>query len=93
MKKTVAFLLLIALIALAFMTIMSGIQDKYYDGMMSYCLYVPYAYIDDKPYYNDTEGCREIVDDARLKGIYFNPRPLMGPGIEFIPTAFPKMDG
>lgn len=93
MKKTVVFLLLIALIALADVAIMIGIQNTYYDGMMSYCLYVPYYYVDGQPFYQGESECREVVDDARAKGLYYNPRQITGPGFDLPQNTIPGVDG
>lgn len=61
----------------------------FYQGMMSYCLYVPYYYVDSVPRYRTEEDCREVVDDAISKHLYFNRVPLSGPGIDFGPGILP----
>lgn len=93
MKKIVA-LLLIVLIVLVCGAIMIGkFQDTYYDGMMSYCLYVPYYYVDGQPVYQEEPECREVVDDAREKGLYYNPRQITGPGFDLPQNTVPGVDG
>lgn len=66
-------------------------EISFYNGMMNYCLYVPFYYLDGVAAYRDQEGCDEIVDDARAKGLYYNPRQLEGPGRK--PVSFPGVDG
>lgn len=88
MKNNLTILLIICGSLLLIASTVTTIKT-YYDGMMSYCLYVPYYYVDSVPRYRTEEDCREVVDDAISKHLYFNRVPLSGPGIDFGPGILP----
>lgn len=89
-KKTI---LIIVITALSLVTWSMAVVGAYYNGMMGYCLYVPYYYVDGQPFYQGESECREVVDDARAKGLYYNPRQITGPGFDLPQNTIPGVDG